>query len=101
MVGQRPRPGNFGKVDYIYMACTCTATAPAGVPFTVDGTQYYVVAGSYTVAALLAAITSGPNFISGAVNGFRNTVTNAAIQGSAATQTINGGEALVSLYGPF
>lgn len=82
------------------MSCTCTATAPAGVPFTVDGTQYYVAAGTYTVPNLLAAITSGPNFISGAINGFRNTVTNASIQ-SPQTQTINGGEALVSLYGPF
>ena len=83
------------------MSCTCTASAPAGVPFTIDGTQYYIAAGTYTVAALITSVTSGPNTLSGAVNGFRNTVTNVSVQGGAATQTINGGEALVSLYGPF
>ena len=83
------------------MACTCVATAPAGVPFTVDGTQYYVASGSYTISALIAAISSGPNFLSSAINGFRNKVTNVSNQGTGATQTINGGEALVSLYGPF
>jgi hypothetical protein len=109
MYGVTPGPGLGGVLapelselkGGITMACTCTAAAPAGVPFTVDGTLYYVASGTYSVAALLAAISSGPNFLSGAINGFRNTVNNTTIQGPSATQTINGGEALVSLYGPF
>lgn len=82
------------------MSCTCTAAAQTGVAFTIDGTQYVIPSGTYTIPNLIAMI-SVPNTISAAVNGFRNTATNVSNQGTGATQTINGGEALVSLYGPF
>ena len=83
------------------MSCTCSTAAPAGVQVTIDGTLYYVPSGTQTIAALIAGISSGPNFLSGAINGFRNTTTNVSVQGLTQNITINGGESLLSLYGPF
>ena len=48
-----------------------------------------LVQGTQTVSALIASISSGPNFLSSAINGFRNTTTNVSVQGLTQNITIS------------
>jgi hypothetical protein len=77
--------------------CTCTAGAPAGeVGFTIDGSLYYAVAGTYTTAQIVAANNLNQNII-----GLKSTVNTQPVYVGPTTFTINGGESFVSQYGPF
>ena len=79
------------------MGCSCTVGIPAGqVAFTIDGTQYSVVAGSYTTAQLVLA-----NNLNNNITGLKSTVNTMPVFLGTTPVTINGGESFVSQYGPF
>ena len=82
------------------MPCSCVSGAPAGsVAFTIDGKQYHIAPGTYTIPTLLTSIVAPiPNILSSVITGFKNINTNVVNNGPGATQTINGGESLASQY---